>query len=236
MLWWWCMDYAMDGDLSKYSKQTLADAAGWRGDADVFATAMLSAGFLDADAKKLSIHDWLDFCGDIIHKRLRRKDEKRQKSADIVRQILPLSAKVPPTVPNRTVPNLTKDNTAPKSSFFDFESFWAKYPRRLGKKSALRHFTASVKTTEDWMDIQKALVNFTEHMRKENRAEEFILQGATWFNNWRDWVNYKGVSLPGIQKPAAQPRKPDPKPEDCVNASDITGLLKNLGNGKGLSK
>lgn len=73
----------------------------------------------------------------------------------------------------------------PHTLQFDFESIWLKYPKRDGKKDAMRHFKASVKTEQDWNDINKALQNY---IKSEPVQKGFIKNGSTWFNNWRDWV------------------------------------------------
>jgi len=33
-LWWWCIDYATDGDLSRYDAEDIAIACEWEGDPD----------------------------------------------------------------------------------------------------------------------------------------------------------------------------------------------------------
>lgn len=68
-----------------------------------------------------------------------------------------------------------------------FATLWPDYPRREGKKAAERHFVASVKTDEDWADIQRALKNYKAHLRANKTEPRFIKQGSTWFNNWEDW-------------------------------------------------
>jgi hypothetical protein len=70
---------------------------------------------------------------------------------------------------------------------FDFESIYSKYPKRIGRKQAERHFIASVKTEQDYIDIQKALTNY---INSGTVAKGFIQNASTWFNNWRDWINY----------------------------------------------
>ena len=70
-----------------------------------------------------------------------------------------------------------------------FEILWKKYPKRDGKKAALRHFNASVKTPKDFQDIQKALKNYNLHCK--GRSAQYIKNGSTWFNNWKDWVDYE---------------------------------------------
>ncbi len=61
LLWWWAAEHALDGDLSRYDPDDIADAARWEGDPDHFVKALIecgprdSAGFLDHD---LVLHDW----------------------------------------------------------------------------------------------------------------------------------------------------------------------------------
>ena len=79
-------------------------------------------------------------------------------------------------------------NTIPKNTLYDFEPLWAKYPNKDGKKDALRHFNTTVKTDQDYQDIQMALNNY---LNSERVFNGFIKNGSTWFNNWRDWVDFK---------------------------------------------
>jgi hypothetical protein len=76
---------------------------------------------------------------------------------------------------------------------YDFESLWIRYPKPLGKKQALRHFLASVKTDEDWKNINSALNNYlkTENVVKGN--VQYIKHGSTWFNNWQDYISVRGL-------------------------------------------
>ena len=91
-----------------------------------------------------------------------------------------------------TKESITKEtNTKEKEIVFD--RLWLKYPNRVGKKDALRHYIASVKTDQDQIDIEKALVNY---LNSKSVKENFIQNGSTWFNNWRDWV-LNPISTPG---------------------------------------
>ncbi|BDV44106.1 hypothetical protein GURASL_30290 [Geotalea uraniireducens] len=67
-----------------------------------------------------------------------------------------------------------------------FERLWAHYPKRDGKKQALKHFQASVKTQQDMHDIKLALFHYCQDV--DGRDPQFIKNGSTWFNNWRDWI------------------------------------------------
>jgi len=71
-----------------------------------------------------------------------------------------------------------------------FNKVWSRYPRRLGRKEALRHYQATVKVEQDFLDINKALDNYLTTDNVVNKTK-YILHGATWFNNWKDWVEYK---------------------------------------------
>ena len=71
---------------------------------------------------------------------------------------------------------------------YDFEAIWSKYPNKDGHKAAQRHFRASVKTDQDWADINKSLANY---LTSERVQKNFIKNGSTWFSNWRDWLEFK---------------------------------------------
>ena len=66
LLWYWALDHAIDGDVSRFDPDDLADAAGWEGDPDTFVKALTdcgsggAAGFLDPDGH---LHDWADYGG-----------------------------------------------------------------------------------------------------------------------------------------------------------------------------
>lgn len=84
----------------------------------------------------------------------------------------------------------TKETITKDIIYSRFETLWLKYPNKDGKKDALRHFNASVKTEQDWADIQQALENY---LQSKKVKEGYIKNGSTWFNNWRDWIDFKGV-------------------------------------------
>lgn len=86
-----------------------------------------------------------------------------------------------------------KDKEKEKSKF-DFDFIWNKYPVKDGKKEALKHFNASVLSNDDYQAINKALDNYLVHTK--GKELKYIKNGSTWFNNWRDWVDYKVVSHP----------------------------------------
>ena len=86
-----------------------------------------------------------------------------------------------------------KADAPPASENFDL--IWSLYPEKKGRGKAYVHFKAQVKTEEDFLGINKALVNYIQDVRNQ-RSNGFPelrwMHGSTWFNNnWRDYVNYK---------------------------------------------
>jgi hypothetical protein len=75
-LWWWSLDYAQDGVLSKYDTEDIADAALWEGDPNEFVNALVTERFLDRNGDELLIHDWEDYAGKLII----QKEQNRQRS------------------------------------------------------------------------------------------------------------------------------------------------------------
>ena len=69
-----------------------------------------------------------------------------------------------------------------------FDLIWNKYPKKLGRKAALRHYKASVKTERDFKRIGLALSNY---LKSREVREGYVQHGSTWFNNWEDYVTYE---------------------------------------------
>jgi len=102
IFWWWCIDYAPTGRLDKFDALQLADAAEWKDEPEKFVKALVNANFLDCVDGVLSVHDWLDFCGELVKQRCRRLKEKRRT----LRHVLPSKPRHPtqPTGPNQPNP------------------------------------------------------------------------------------------------------------------------------------
>ena len=84
-----------------------------------------------------------------------------------------------------------KNKQKEKVSVKEFEKLWTIYPKKDGKKAALRHFKSSVKNKEDIGKIKIALDNYLSCSQVK---KGYIKNGSTWFNNWEDWIDYKEVS------------------------------------------
>jgi len=78
LMWWWAVDYAEDGDVTRY-KDFIPFAAQFEGDADKFVKALINFGWLDEVDNKLIIHDWLEYTGALIE--IRQKDAERKRQS-----------------------------------------------------------------------------------------------------------------------------------------------------------
>ena len=72
-LWYWALDFAQDGDLSKFSDRQLAKGCRWQGDPATLVQALTVAGFIDEDRR---IHDWDEYAGRLIQRREQDRDRK----------------------------------------------------------------------------------------------------------------------------------------------------------------
>jgi hypothetical protein len=72
----------------------------------------------------------------------------------------------------------------------DFEYVWNLYPKRPrgSKKGAATHFVAHIKTEQDMADILAALDNYKDELRERQTENQWIKDGKTWFNNFRDYA------------------------------------------------
>ena len=135
IMWWWCVDYALDGELH-YTNAQIAAGAGWTKNADEFVNALVDAGFLDRDESGLRVHDWLDFCGTLISKRLEREEKRNLGAKTSAKRRIVESKRAAtdskrakkstnPTLPNPTLPNPTiPDALARVPGFIDAWGRW----------------------------------------------------------------------------------------------------------------
>ena len=81
LLWYWAIDYAEDGDLSRFDIVLVSDAVEWEGDPSTFVDAMVEAGFLDREGDRLAIHDWPDYTGKLVARRAANRQRMRSTRA-----------------------------------------------------------------------------------------------------------------------------------------------------------
>lgn len=121
-LWWWALDFAQDGVLTKFEADEIADACLWDGEPEALVAGLVGAGFLDAVEGQLVVHDWGDYAGRLIERRTSDAERKRRsRMIEHIGQDVPRTSSGHPsdvqclsdvTVPNRTVtyPTLSEGN------------------------------------------------------------------------------------------------------------------------------
>lgn len=82
MLWWWALDYAQDGNISRHDPEDIADAMGWSGDPDDLFDALLTAGanrpgWIERRDDAYYLHDWHQYGGKFIKERADDAERKR---------------------------------------------------------------------------------------------------------------------------------------------------------------
>lgn len=117
LLWWWVLSYRMDGVLTDLNDSEIAEAAMYKGDPKRFVNALVEARFIDRADGVLTVHDWLDFCGEVVRKRLQRLAEKRRKAAEIGGHCPSTNPTKPkPTLPDTSKPNQPNQPNQPKQT------------------------------------------------------------------------------------------------------------------------
>jgi len=83
--WWWCVDYAPDGDLRRFNDATLAKSVGVAiDDAGKFVDAMVTcggqdfSGFIDREPC-FRVHDWWDYFGIFLQIKFKKNPGKWQR-------------------------------------------------------------------------------------------------------------------------------------------------------------
>lgn len=87
-LWWWALDYAPDGNVTRFEEDDIADAVLWEGAGSQLVAALIDSGFIDLEGDEKTIHDWDEYAGRLLDKRAantRRKQESRARHASVTR-------------------------------------------------------------------------------------------------------------------------------------------------------
>lgn len=70
----------------------------------------------------------------------------------------------------------------------EFETLWERYPRKDGKKDALRHYRSARRNGVPYQTISEGLYRYIEYIEMNNTQPQFIKTGSSWFcgHHWDD--------------------------------------------------
>jgi hypothetical protein len=179
-LWWWCLDYAQDGDLTQYEPDEIADGCEWGGDPDELLACLVDCHFVD-NGSGFIVHDWYEYAGRLIARREQdRKRKSQSRKPDVQRTSGGSPADGVRTQPTNTTN--TTDSTNQElmaTSVAEFEDFWQYYPRKLKKQTALRAWMARVKDKNLPAEMIAAARIYADHCRTGHTEPRYIMHAAT---------------------------------------------------------
>lgn len=78
----------------------------------------------------------------------------------------------------------------------EFNALWILYPRKEGRKDALRHYKAARREGVTYDAVEAGIIRYTNHVRDADL--KYIATGSTWFNGrrWEDVYARHGPSGP----------------------------------------
>ncbi len=189
-LWFWVIDYAEDGDLRKHQPFVYLNQFTTPGKANELFKVLKECGFITQEGL---VNSWLDYAGRYLKGKYHQSNPNKLKAIWKLHKVALRTPKgsLKGNLKEANLPTIPTLTNPPTNN--QFEKVWSKYPKPTGKKAAERHFKASVKTTQDFIDINKALENY---LKSADVLRGFVFKGATFFNNWRDYINYTDKLCP----------------------------------------
>lgn len=163
-LWHTAIEQAEDGDLSKWTAGSIADAAAWEGSEQEFLDASLRSGFMDEGQL---LHDWLDYAGKYLTSKYKTSNRERLEEIwakfgkKYGKEFLTTSFSPPKDRPhnlhNLTEPNKTQEH--PWRVAPDFVEAWKSWEKSRKKKAGDRQFASLLKLSGSDMNHAIAILN-----------------------------------------------------------------------------
>ncbi|MBO5863513.1 MAG: hypothetical protein J6Q59_04510 [Paludibacteraceae bacterium] len=218
--WLWALDNAPSGSLEGISSRTIARAAQWSGEPDVFVSAIADAGLLREEALGvLKINDWYEYAGKLIDQREAEKERSRRRRAassndqqttagrppddqqttagrldqTILDQSIPYKEDLPPN---------PQGGTTPAAQERRFSEFWAEYPKKVGKKAAQTTWKRLRPDAELFEHIMQAVTAAKVSEQWNREGGRYIPNPATWLNQgrWDDELAPMNMQRPANTK------------------------------------
>ena len=213
--WCWALDYADNGNLSRFDASDIADAMEWEGDPQRLVEAMIdcgpgdSSGFIERRDGTLFVHDWNDYMGRLLSMREKNRERKvrqrnrqnasRDSHGDVTRDnpVTSPSCHAPVTgLPNQTVPNPTvPDKTEQKQDNKNNNNNIPLSPKParpildLEGAQALTALTQMYELCPDYLPDPPKEIRLVQELQQESPDVSLVAE----FRKARDWLEGKPV-------------------------------------------
>ena len=94
------------------------------------------------------------------------------------------------TTPTYERTNDTNERKISLIADFDFEAVYKNYPRKVGKEKGIKSLKASIKTTEDFDALSKAILNYAKECELNATEPRFVKHFSSFVSVWRDFVDF----------------------------------------------
>ncbi len=215
-LWWWCLDYAGDGNLALFDPSDIATAGAWEDDPNLFKTALIDAGFLD---ENLTIHDWMEYAGRLVQARKRKADNmKRQRAVTLPERAVTNRTQPYPTVPNPTVPIESTPSTT--------------WPDWYGTLYQIKGFTFSLEHCQAWLDNQGTSVERADEVAFSIKSKWPGPKSRPYTDPWatfQNWIKRPPLGVNNHGKSGNDPAENSHEREDAERAERLQRLADDTG-------
>src|SRR5699024_5790640 len=137
--------------------------------------------------------------GDRKREYRRRIEEEREQLKLTGQTSGQMSDKRPPEIEIELEKELETDKDHSSAKLTErFEALWKLYPRKQGKKDALKHYKRAVKegTTDD--EIEAGIQSYVGYIEKNSIDKRYVKHGSAWFNQegWLDEYTTENQTKP----------------------------------------
>lgn len=93
-----------------------------------------------------------------------------------------------PSIDKNRLDKNSIDNNNMSDFEIEFEKLWKLYPKKVGKKDALKHYIKSRKNKTTYEDVLNGIKKYNDYISKSNTPIKYVKDGSSWFNqeSWND--------------------------------------------------
>ncbi len=179
MLWWWCLDFAPEGDLTDFEEGEIADAADWYDaynpqsevgatGASTFVQALLDCRWLTKVEGRLLVANWHERAGALMAYRERQRRYRNRLREDRTRE----GSDVAVSTPSTSKKNSTEECSTEKEVGHDAVASTTSFPQKDELRQLLKLLGASRFTNPGQ---QQAYEGLLAEVGKEN-----FMEAARW--------------------------------------------------------